>query len=160
MADKRPRMKRPAPLAELLAVAFAGKPVAKRLEEAKIWQVWDEAVGRQIAERARPAGLRDGVLTVTVASAPWMQQLTFLKKELIGQLNRALGSELVSDIYLKAGKVSLPPLEAPPRRTSLRTLSASEKSWVADQVAQVDDEGLRQALAKLLGQHLVAGNKE
>jgi len=68
MADKRPRMKRPAPLSDLLAAAFAGKPTAKRLEEVKIWEVWDEAVGIQVAGRARPAALRDGVLTVTVSS--------------------------------------------------------------------------------------------
>ena len=46
---------------------------------------------------------RDGVLTVAVASAPWMQQLTFLKKGMIEKLNERLGRELVRDIYLKAG---------------------------------------------------------
>ena len=152
-------MKRPAPLAELLAAAFAGKPVAKRLEEAKIWQVWDETVGRQIAERARPAGLRDGVLTVTVASAPWMQQLSFLKKELIGQLNAAIGSDLVREIYLKAGTVPLLPLAAPAQPTEQRPLTPDEQARVVQRVAGVADPELRQALASLLG-HQLADRKQ
>ena len=155
MADKRPRMKMPAPLAEILAAAFAGKPVAKRLEEVKIWQVWDDAVGKQIAERARPASLRDGVLTVTVSSSPWMQQLSFLKKELISQLNNAIGREMVRDIFLKSGKVALHPLPTPPKPpTSIRTLSGREQQWVTTQVEPVDDPELRQALASLIAHHL------
>ena len=147
-------MKRPAPLAELLAVVFAGQPVAKRLEEIKIWQVWEEAVGRQIAERARPAGLRDGVLTLTVASAPWMQQLNFLKKELIMQLNQAIGSELVRDIYLKAGTLrrkdsTIETVQRPPRK-----LSEDEQTAVAQQVAAIQDEELRRVIQHLWTTHL------
>lgn len=154
MTNKRPKMKRPAPLAELLAVVFAGQPVANRLEEAKIWQVWEEAVGRQIAERARPASLRDGVLTLTVASAPWMQQLNFLKKELIVQLNQAIGSELVRDIYLKAGSLKT---KEPPNETVHRPphqLTAAEQTAVAQQVATIQDEGLRSVIQHLWTTHL------
>ena len=115
MAEKRQRMKRPAPVSELLAAAFHGKPAEKRLKEGKIWLIWDAAVGPQIAGRARPVSFRDGILTVAVASAPWMQQLTFLKTGMIEKLNGRLGCELVREIYLKAG---LP--ESSPPVTRLR----------------------------------------
>ncbi len=96
-------MKRPAPVADLMAAIFRGKPAEKRLEEGRIWLVWDAAVGRQIAAKARPVSFRDGTLTVAVVSAPWMQQLTSLKKGILEKLNERLGLEVVRDIYLKAG---------------------------------------------------------
>ena len=42
---------------------------------------------------------------VNVSSAPWMQQLQFLKPELIEKLNETLGKELVEDIRFKIGPV-------------------------------------------------------
>ena len=103
-------MKRPAPVADLMAAIFRGKPAEKRLEEGRIWLVWDAAVGRQIAAKARPVSFRDGTLTVAVVSAPWMQQLTFLKRGLQERLNAALGEPLVTDIYLRAANPETPPL--------------------------------------------------
>jgi len=76
----------------------------KRLEESGIWRVWDETVGRQIAAKARPSRFHDGVLTVMVNSAPWMQQLNFMKRDIAQRLNDRLGKELVREIYLKAGR--------------------------------------------------------
>ncbi|MEW5734545.1 MAG: DUF721 domain-containing protein, partial [Thermodesulfobacteriota bacterium] len=35
----------------------------------QIWEVWDRAVGPQIAENARPAAFKKGMLIVTVSSA-------------------------------------------------------------------------------------------
>src|SRR5512137_1414426 len=112
MADKREKMPRPATLADLLSASFRGTPTERRLKEGNIWLVWDSVVGKQIAGRARPVSFRDGTLTVSVESAPWMQQLTFLKKGIMEKLNARLGEELVQDIYLKAGK----PVKTPPKK--------------------------------------------
>ena len=101
-------MKRPAPVCDLMAALFRGKPAEKRLEEGKIWLVWEDAVGRQIAAKAQPASFRNGILSVAVVSAPWMQQLTFLKKGMMEKLNELIGHELVRDIYLKAGSPQSP----------------------------------------------------
>ena len=104
MAETRQKMKRPTPVSVLLAASFRGKPAEKRLEEGKIWLVWNAAVGKQIAAKARPVSFRDGILTVGVSSAPWMQQLTFLKTGMIEKINECLGRDLVRDLYLKAGQ--------------------------------------------------------
>jgi len=110
MTEKRKKMPRPMAISDLLDSAFHGKPAERRLQEGKIWLVWDTAVGRQIAAKARPVSFRDGVLTVAVVSAPWMQQLTFLKKGMIEKINERLCHEMVRDIYLKAG---MPPPLSP-----------------------------------------------
>lgn len=154
MAEKRERMKRPAPVSDLMSSLFRGKPAEKRLEEGKIWLVWDAVVGEQIAARARPVSFRDGVLTVAVASAPWMQQLSFLKTGMIEKLNERLGRELVRDIYLKAGMPQAPPPRPKPGRKKERPLDGAEKLRIAEQSSAIEDTELREAVARLLARHL------
>ena len=74
-------------------------------EMTRIWALWDETMGVTIAENARPAAFKGHLLVVQVTSSPWMQQLQFLKNELIQKLNSALGKELVRDIKFKIGSI-------------------------------------------------------
>ena len=147
-------MPRPMALADLLATAFHGKPAEKRLKEGKIWLVWDAAVGRQIAAKARPVSFRDGVLTVVVASPPWMQQLNFLKKDIADKVNARLGEELIRDIYLKAGQLqSLSTYPKLPKKAK-RQLTEEETRRIGEQTAAVSDPELREAFARVLARDL------
>jgi predicted nucleic acid-binding Zn ribbon protein len=71
----------------------------------QVWQLWDDAVGKAIAENARPAAFKGKLLLVHVSSSPWIHQLQFLKKEIIHKLNTRLGQELIEDIKFKIGPV-------------------------------------------------------
>lgn len=137
----------------MLASTFHGTPLERRLAEAGIWEAWDTVVGPQIAGHARPSAMRDGVLTVLVASAPWMQQLNFLKGEIRARLNSHLGAELVRDIYLKAGKPSRTTQSQPEPPMPDRSLTADELSKIAATVASLPDEELRVACQRLLLTH-------
>ena len=159
MTEKRGRMSRPAPVADLMDGIFSGKPAAKRLEEGKIWLIWDAAVGRQIAAKARPASIRDGILTVAVASAPWMQQLTYLKKGIVDKVNELLGADLVRDIYLKAGTTQPLSLQSELRRTPARQLTEEEDRRIREQTAVVNDPELREAFARMLASDLIFRTK-
>jgi predicted nucleic acid-binding Zn ribbon protein len=154
MAETRQKMKRPTPISVLLAASFRGKPAEKRLEEGKIWLVWNAAVGKQIAAKARPVSFRDGILTVAVSSAPWMQQLTFLKKGMIDKINERLGRDLVRDIYLKAGQPQPLPHQPEPRKKPERRLTEEETSRIGEQTASISDPELRAAFARILTREL------
>jgi predicted nucleic acid-binding Zn ribbon protein len=154
MAEKRVKMPRPMAVSDLLAAAFHGKPAERRLEEGKIWLAWDAAVGRQIAGKARPVGFRDGILTVAVASAPWMQQLTFLKRGMIERLNERLGRDLVQEIYLKAGRPETPPAAAKQPLPNPRPLLPEEQERIAVQTGSICDPELRESFRNLLIRHL------
>ncbi|MFU8856360.1 MAG: DUF721 domain-containing protein [Deferrisomatales bacterium] len=80
----------------------------------RVWEVWDQAVGPQVASRSRPVSLRAGRLTVAVANAAWMQQLSFIRDSLRDAVNRALGEPLVRDVRLRMAEAEAPP--PPPRR--------------------------------------------
>ena len=71
----------------------------------QIWSLWDSAVGEMIAENAQPAAIKDKLLIVHATSSSWVQQLQFLKKDIIKKLNAAYGKELVEEIKFKIGPV-------------------------------------------------------
>lgn len=77
----------------------------RRLAAYRVWTFWAEEVGPAVAARAEPAAFRDGVLSVRVAGAAWMQELQFMKEELRQRLNDRLGAELIRDIYFVSGAV-------------------------------------------------------
>jgi len=149
MADKRPKMKQPLPLAALFEAVFAGKPAEKRLRESKVWQVWGEAVGAQIAAKSQPAAFRDGILTVRVSGSAWLQQLSLMKQDIIRHLNEAVGAPLVTDIFFKQGSLGSQPEERPAAAPPKRKLSEAEKRQLAELAAPVADPELREALMAL-----------
>jgi predicted nucleic acid-binding Zn ribbon protein len=68
-----------------------------------VWNVWKGVVGNAVAENARPAAFKGNLLLVNVSSSPWLQQLQFLKGDIIIRLNQALKQELVTEIKFKIG---------------------------------------------------------
>ena len=70
---------------------------------AEIWNLWNSIVGSTIAENAKPAAIKGGLLLVHVASSAWIHQLQFLKDDIITTMNMALGKEMIDDIKFKIG---------------------------------------------------------
>lgn len=100
---KRKRMAKPAPLGGVLKEALKASHIDVDLELYGLWEHWAEAVGPVIEKNARPAAIKGRLLLVNVSSAPWIQQLQYLKEELIQKLNQALGRDAVGDIRFKIG---------------------------------------------------------
>jgi len=143
-------MRRPAAVADLLSKLLRGTPAEKRLKEGRIWMVWEQAVGSRIASHASPAAFRDGTLTLNVDSAPWLQQLTYLKRELIAKVNAELGEELVKELYMKGGKVTPPAPAEKPKEAKRRELSDAERTWISEQAESVGDPELRAVFESLI----------
>ena len=99
-------MDKPAPLGTILPQALKASRIDVDLDACKLWQHWKDIVGPAVAENARPEAIRGKSLLVNVSSAPWMQQLQFLKPELIEKLNDTLGKEIVGDIRFRIGSVN------------------------------------------------------
>lgn len=72
---------------------------------ARIEDVWSEVTGSAIAENTRPTALKDSLLLVNVTSSVWIQQLQYIKKDLIFRLNSTLGAEDIENIRFKIGNV-------------------------------------------------------
>ena len=99
-------MDKPAPLGTILQQAIEASRIDVDLDAYRLWQHWKDVVGPAIAENTSPEAIKGKLLLVHVSSAPWMQQLQFLKPELIEKLNETIGKEVVGDIRFKIGPVN------------------------------------------------------
>jgi hypothetical protein len=148
---KRPRMPFPRPVSGLLQGNLVGFGLAERLREAEIWRVWPDVVGATLASRAHPVRIINGTLTVAVSSAPWMQELRFMTAMMKEKLNSRLGSEIVRDIVLKAGRVETPPTVVPDEDDVVtRTLTPRQQTMIETQSASIADPETRQAFIELM----------
>jgi predicted nucleic acid-binding Zn ribbon protein len=63
-----------------------------------VQSVWGQAAGARLAMVATPTKEHDGALTVTCSSAAWAQEIDLMSSMLIEQLNKALGSQYISQL--------------------------------------------------------------
>ena len=147
---KRPRMSFPRPLSGLVQENLVGLGLGERLREAEIWRIWPDVVGATLACRARPVRIINGTLTVAVSSAPWMQELRFMTVMMKDKLNSCLGTEVVREIVLKAGRVDAPTAEVPEVAPIPRTLTPQQQALIEAYSASIEDPETRQAFIELM----------
>ena len=71
-----------------------------------IKKAWAKTVGANIAKRAQPLKIAGKTLYVTVATSTWMEELKYIKADIIKKLNYELKETAVEDIVFRLGKVS------------------------------------------------------
>lgn len=148
---KRPRMRYPQPLNGVLGAALSDLGLAERLREADIWRVWNDVVGKAVSARAQPLRIINGVLTVAVSSAPWMQELRFMTAMIQEKLNTALGGQVINQIVLKSGKIGeLDSPTAPEDAPQKKRLTPRQKALIEEQSAAIPDPETRQAFSELM----------
>jgi predicted nucleic acid-binding Zn ribbon protein len=95
-------MRRREPRRAGLAVAALAERLAPQTLLGAVQRAWPEAVGDGVAAQAEPTAERDGVLTVTCASAVWAQELDLMAPEVVARLNALLGAESVRALRCRA----------------------------------------------------------
>ena len=78
--------------------------MASKIEESAIRKLWLKAVGPQIAAQTQPDSLRNGTLFVKTVSSVWVQQLHFMREEILNQLNKLSGKKLIKEIRFVVGQ--------------------------------------------------------
>jgi predicted nucleic acid-binding Zn ribbon protein len=96
-------MRQPERAGKILDRLTARMGIAARLEREKAVVLWEEAVGGNIARRAKAVSVRNEILFVVVQNSAWLQELSLLKEGIIEKVNSAVGTEIVKDIVFRIG---------------------------------------------------------
>lgn len=91
----------PLALDAALGELTASLGITRKLREYSIITSWKELVGEQIARVAKPQRVENGVLLVTVESAPWRAELTMRRREIVAKINAATGKKAIVDIRFR-----------------------------------------------------------
>lgn len=85
-------------LADRLEKVFSTNSWNSQWELFRLSRHWEEVVGQTLAQVTEPAYFRKGTLYIYVENSAWMQQLQFLKLELLGKFNEKLARQQLTDI--------------------------------------------------------------
>lgn len=133
-----------------------------KLEGYRIWSLWADIVGEQVARKTQPERLRNRILFVRVSSSTWMQQLQTMKPMLLERIHKTIKGAAIKDIRFSMGEV-IPPSPAPselhpegePQEISL----SAEMEGYLDQIG---DSELRTLMRNILRKQAerIMGGKE
>lgn len=146
MARKDVQMDR---FGEVLSNSLKRLELSPRLDQYRVWPIWNEVVGKTIANNAQPQKIRNGTLSVKVTSPVWMHQLQFMKEMIAEKLNERLESDLVKTIFFIVGNIEAPPNDMTPETNKT---DAPHPPRVVDEdfLQSIDDPEIRDAFTKLL----------
>jgi hypothetical protein len=100
-------------LSAILTAVAPRLGLAATLCEHRLRERWPDIVGEQIAAHTRPDQIRFKKLYVLVEHSVWLQQLTFLKPDLLGKVRQAVGPDAVTELVLRIGEIGPPPERRP-----------------------------------------------
>jgi len=100
-SDRKGKTRHPVALGSALADFVASLGIDGTLKRYAVLAGWSEVVGEQIARVTVPQRIENGVLFVTVKTAPWRTELSMQRLEIMKKLNAAAGAEVVRDIRFR-----------------------------------------------------------
>lgn len=126
---------------------------------ADVVAAWPAAVGEAISQNAWPARIgRDGTLHVSTSSSAWAFELAHLAPEMLARLAAVLHESAPKALRFSPGP--LPEISAPdegtPARPAGRDPTPEERVLGAELSAEIDNEGLRELVARAAAGSLAA----
>ncbi len=92
---------KPQTLKSLFNDLIETKGWSEKMEELKLPEIWQEAVGEQIAQSAKVLKFENGVLTVTTESSTWRSELKLRTPKLVAKMNEKIGKDIIKTIKIK-----------------------------------------------------------
>ena len=160
--------KNPSTLGEVLGHFLKSSGLKRRIQEQKLLDSWEKAVGLAIAERTQPIGVKNRVLQVRVSSSVWMQQLQFLKGLILEKLHEQPGNHFLQDVRFFLGEIESfvggeeKKEEEKAGRPSFG-LTAKERERIEKALSGIHDSEMREILSRVYSKGMAAeknrGNK-
>ncbi len=126
-----------------------GMEEAVRFEE--IRKDWGDLFNEPLSLHMFPSHLQKGELLINVDSPLWLQQLTFLKAQIIKNLAR-FG---IKDVRFRIGKVAAPRnRKAQPLHPASPALRSDSLRQIEDTVEKIDDSVIKESIRKAMGKAL------
>ena len=96
------------PLTVVVAGLIKTQGFHSRMVEFSLQQQWGGIVGPHIAGHTFPEAIRHRKLFLLAENSVWLQQLLFLKAELLSKIAGAMGDDILTDIVLRVGVIPGP----------------------------------------------------
>ena len=96
---------RPKKIVDVLAELVTKRGYARCQANEQLEAVWRKASGERLAGWSRPLGVRGGSLDVMVDNSAVMQELTFQRHKILGEIQRQLPDARIRKIKFRVGQL-------------------------------------------------------
>ena len=93
------------PIGEIVKNVFREIEGGKTLIREDVENCWKQLVGEDGFKHSRPVTLRKRVLTVSVDSSGWLQEISMKQRALLKRLKMTFGKDKISKINFKIGEL-------------------------------------------------------
>lgn len=94
------------PIGDVLARVMKKTGIRLPVEDSRLKDAWNSAVGDMIAVQTSPDRIRGGTLFVKVSTSIWMHQLQFLKQDILEKFQNQWTAEPVERLHFSVGDVT------------------------------------------------------
>ena len=123
--------------------------IAKKMRQFEVWNRWDKIAGPLIAAHAKPSRWQGDSLVLAVEHSSWMQELSYLKSELLEKIQNQIPYIAIKDLRFEIGKIAKAPDEfvatSPPC-----VLDDDEREFIEQAAKEIKDEDTRLTVSKLI----------
>ena len=139
------------PLTDVVSGLIKTQGFHSRMVEFSLQQHWATIVGQHIAAHTFPEGIRHRKLFLLAENSVWLQQLLFLKGELLMKIASAMGDGILIDIVLRVGiiPVALFPAEQQPHEPEHSSIGPDVSAYIEESVRGIPQGSLTERLRML-----------
>jgi hypothetical protein len=145
-------------IGEILAGTLRRKKIPIHVADQHVSSVWDRAVGSIIAANTRAHNIKNGTLFVKVSTSVWMQQLQFMKQEIMDKVNACLENQTIRNINFSIGEVGNAMNrrvgDNPPRVDTSR-LKQRDRRIIEESTAVIADGELKDIVKRVMTKEIV-----
>lgn len=102
---KQVRIRPPQSVANVLSQLLARRGYAHVQTAAACDAAWQQAAGPRFAKDSRPGNVRRGVLEVVVRNSAVLQELTFMKVQVVKKLAQLAPEQKIRDVKFRVGAI-------------------------------------------------------
>lgn len=123
----------------------------------RVTDVWYRAVGPQISAQTAPVRFKNNTLSVHVSTPAWMQQLRFLKREIMDKVNAEWGKEEIQNIHFSIGDIPPTPHSQSARseESSEKLLKERDRRLIRENLSQLEDKELKGILKRVMTKEII-----
>jgi hypothetical protein len=153
----RKRQKNLLKMGDFLPKVLSKKKILLDILDYRILDTWHRAVGPQISVQTAPFKFKNNTLFVNVSTPAWMQQLRFMKQEIMDKVNDEWGKNEIKNIYFAIGDIPHTPVKPADAAAdfSPRLLKERDKRLIRENLSRIGDEGLRDVLKKVMTKEII-----
>lgn len=145
-------------IGDILQKALKRKKIHVPVRDRQVSDSWEKAVGPIISANTRADRIKGDTLYVKVSTSTWMQQLQFMKHEIIEKVNDTLQNQTIKSIYFSIGNIepSAHKREGEqPDAPDHGRLRERDKKIIEDSTSSLSDEELKEILKRVMTKEIM-----